>query len=396
MNLNLIQKIKNLEERIKELEDNNMTQKINNFENQISNQIEIINNLGEKTNNFEKEFLIQNKLVETYSSKIKERIDNLEKNKINEINGTIYNLLNYHVMKKYLYYVNSFSNHINGVISVKTFPSGNIVSTSRDRAIIIYDKYMNIIQKIQNAHSNYIQNLDIKDENNFVSSSWDNSIKTWIKVDGVFKVNKVINNAHSKYIIAAIYNSKGNIISCSFDYTIKIWEENEKGYQNIKTLKHTANVISLLLLEDKNLLISAGQDGTRFWDLNNNYEQIKYFNDTKTDWHNALGRIDDDRIVVRDKNSYNLKVISISQKNVIKQISLDFDFIGILSIKKKGIFMVGGVGQTIKIFRSDNYALHQKINNAHSNKIIGFAELQNDLVASYSDDNLIKIWSFIS
>ena len=40
--------------------------------------------------------------------------------------------------------------------SVSTFPSGNIISTSDDKSIIIYDIFFNILQYIQNAHDDFI------------------------------------------------------------------------------------------------------------------------------------------------------------------------------------------------------------------------------------------------
>ncbi len=39
---------------------------------------------------------------------------------------------------------------------------------------------MNIFQYIENPHSDYIKNIQIKDENNFIRNS-SKDIKTWIK-----------------------------------------------------------------------------------------------------------------------------------------------------------------------------------------------------------------------
>ncbi len=36
--------------------------------------------------------------------------------------------------------------------------------------------------EIPNAHNNFINYVYVKDENNFVTCSWDNNIKTWIKI----------------------------------------------------------------------------------------------------------------------------------------------------------------------------------------------------------------------
>ena len=79
-----------------------------------------------------------------------------------------------------------------------------------------------------------------------------------------------------------------------------------------KTINHLNKLNSILLIEDKNILISSG-NGTKFFDLNN-YQLIISFNDTFCRWNNAIERLDNDTIIVQGYNSNNLKIISISQK----------------------------------------------------------------------------------
>ena len=59
--------------------------------------------------------------------------------------------------------------HKKWVCSMNIFPSGNLISVSRDKSIKIYNKNLEIIQDIQNAHDNDINYVEIIDENNFVS-----------------------------------------------------------------------------------------------------------------------------------------------------------------------------------------------------------------------------------
>ena len=133
--------------------------------------------------------------------------------------------------------INSIHSHKDGITSVSTFPSGNIISTSNDKSIIIYDILFNILQYIQNAHDDYINYVEIKDENNFITCSDDKSIILWIKNNNEFKINKIIKNAHDNIIRKVIYCKNDNLISCSYK-TIKIWKENN-NYENIKILKHS-------------------------------------------------------------------------------------------------------------------------------------------------------------
>ncbi len=195
----------------------------------------------------------------------------------------------------------------------------------------------------------------------------------------------------------AIYCLNGNLISCSWDKKIKIWKENNNNnYDNIKILTHSKWINSILLLEDKNILISSGLDGTKFWNLNeiNNINCIKHFEDTFSGWHGSLCRLDEDRIIVQGKVTTSLKVISILNLRIIKEINNPFQCDAITLIKDKGIFIVGGVSKDIRIYRNDNYECIQIIQNAHDDEINGFIELKDYSIASFSKDKRIKIWCF--
>ena len=172
---------------------------------------------------------------------------------------------------------------------------------------------------------------------------------------------------------------------------------NNNNYDNIKILTHSNSVWSILYLEDKNILISSGLDGTKFWNLNknkNNYNNInciKYFEDVECGSRNALCRLDEDRIIV----GYNsLKIISILNKIIIKEINIPFRCFGIGLIDDKGIFLIGGESKDIRVYRNDNYECIQIIQNAHDDIILGFIELKDCSIASFSNDKRIKIWCF--
>ena len=68
--------------------------------------------------------------------------------------------------------------------------------------------------------------------------------------------------------------------------------------------------------------------------------------------------------------------------------------LGITLIEDKGIFLVGGGSNDIRIYRNDNYECIQVIKDAHTHDIIGFFELKDGSIASFSKDETIKIWSF--
>ena len=292
-----------------------------------------------------------------------------------------------------IYYkqINSIIPHKKSISSLSIFPLGNIISVSFDKSIKIFDNNLNIIQTILNAHDNCIIYVCIKDENNFVTSSYKN-IKTWIKNKGDdFSLNQTINNAHDDWINKIIYYLNENLISCSHDKKIKIWEKDNNKYQCITILTHNNWVYSILLLKDINILISSGLDRIKFWNLNNfeniiNLKAICYNS-------NALKRIDKERIIIGGKYDGIIKIISIKEKKIVKEIKNKFKCFGICIFQEKGIFLIGGRSEEIKIYKIDNYECIKIIENAHNDIILGINKLKNHLIASYGEDRTIKIWS---
>ncbi len=281
--------------------------------------------------------------------------------------------------------------HDKYISSLASFPSGNFLSVSGDKSLKIFDINLNLIQHIKEAHDACIQNVWIKDENNFATCSLDKSIITWIKKDKFVK-NLRIENAHKEIINSIIYCPNGNIISCSWDKTIKIWNDNKTNFELIKTLSHVNWIFSILLVENKKILISSGSDGTKFWNYEN-YQLIKEITEVQCSGKNALKLFDDNHIIIASKDG-KVKIISISDKKVTKNIDVKISCYTICVIPKKQIMLLGGDDCNIKIFSCDSYECIQEIKGAHTDSILCLIELKNETIASSSEDNMIKIWSF--
>ena len=363
--------------------------------------------LEEKIVIIENEKNIKNKSIMSISIN-EEIIPKTNEEKINEIENKLNKLdlfkysnkiqLTHSNLKK----INSIYPHYSAIKEIAVFPSGNIISVSNDKYINIYDKNLTIIQTISNAHNDYINDVYVKDENNFVTCSSDKTIKTWIKkyskgyvyTANIFTLNQKIENAHNDRITKVIFCLNGNLISCSWDKTIKIWEEDKENiFKCKKILKHSKWISSLLLLEDKNLLISSGKDGTKFWNLND-YTCINHIQETFCEISNSLKRLNEDKIIIGGNNDGIIKVISIKDKRIIKEIKNEFKCLGICVVENKGIFLIGGESNDIKVYRSDNFNCIQILKDAHKDFINGLTQLKDCSIASYGADKSIKIWSF--
>ena len=95
--------------------------------------------------------------------------------------------------------------------------------------------------------------------------------------------------------------SNGNLISCSKDKTVKIWVKINDNYQLTTIINHINKVHSILLLEDKKILISSGKFGTNFYDINF-YNCIISVDETYCSFPNALIRCYNDYIIVKKKS----------------------------------------------------------------------------------------------
>ena len=325
--------------------------------------------------------LIKDKKIEIKKKKIDLKLILIsEIQKINNLELFIY--------KKFQKII-SIKVHENNINSVSTFPNGNIISVSADKSIKIYDKInYTIIQNIIDAHQDRIVYVDIIDDNNFITCSSDKSIKTWNKNNqNIFYNNKSILNAHEDIITKLLHYQTNKIISCSWDHYIKIWEEKDNNYIMKNTFKDENVICCILLLYDKNYLISGGEDGIKFWNLIN-FKVIVSFKNTFCGCWNSLSIINEDYILTDGQN--DIKIISISQKAIIKSIFLNFDIISSIYIKDRKIILIGNEDKII-IMGADNFEIIQTYNNYLNNK--GMIQLNDGSIATFGNDKTIKIWN---
>lgn len=271
--------------------------------------------------------------------------------------------------------------------SMSIFPSGNLLSISGVNSIKIYDINFNLLQNIIPKNREWICYSDIKDENNFLVSS-DKNIVLYTKNEGKFTMNKIIKTNHKNIVLKVSFLPNGNILSASVDNTIKIYEEkDDKEYQNVITIVNLKIIRSFMLLEDKKILVTSGDDGTKFWNYNN-YEEIYSFNNVICGFWNSIIRIDDNKILIGGKSSFN--IILLNEKKII-EIQNKFYCNGICYIKNKDILIVVG-GIDIKIYNNKNYQCLRSIQDISITSNNGVIQLKNGLIVTYTAIGIIKIW----
>lgn len=287
--------------------------------------------------------------------------------------------------------------HASRIYRVAFFPSNKFVSICNDHSIKIWDENYKCIQIIVNAHDDIINYVTIKDEDNFVTCSADKSIRFWKKTkNNEFILNVKLLNAHKKNIGKIIYSDQRDIyITCSLDNSVKIWVKQNDSYQCTTQLSHLSYVRALLIMEDKNILVTSGWDGTRFWDLYY-FHHLDFFNNVEAGFTgDTVARIDEDKFVFGGTVEQVIKIFSFKKKKIIHEIQNDFEVFGIQTLNK--YFLICGWSNDFKVFRNDNFNCVQIVKDAHFDNIKGF-NISNDkrykLIVSYSYDGDIKFWAY--
>ncbi len=355
----------------------------------IKNLIDIFRTLIQKENL--KIFQIQANLKLIFFLSFKEQIE-LNLLNLNQVNNNIeQNKQNQKLKLKLMKTINISDSKIR---ILQTFPSGNILLTLCDRTIKIYNQNLNNIETIENCHENCISSISIIDENNFISSSYDKSIKFWKKKENKFTEIYVIQNAHNDWINKVLYLSYNNIISCGSDSIIKIWEKTiNNNFQCISILNHSDSLTSILFLKDKHILISCGWDGTKIWNYNN-LNLLKYIKGCICYYSgNSIGRINEDKIIIAGTFNGIMKIISIKEKKVIKEINNGFHCNFVYINENKKIFITGGACNSLKIYRNDIFECIQIINYKSGIEAIGIVQFKNQTIASFTFEGDVQIWT---
>lgn len=303
--------------------------------------------------------------------------------------------------------------------------SGHLCSCSGDKTINIYskDNNYNIILKIITCHTDFILYILELYDSIIASSSSDGTIKFW-------KLNYLnINvNDNTYYLIETIYAhesdvwkilfipQKSQLISCSSDTFIKIWDLNiNKNYndnkykidffQNKVLEDHLYWVSSIINVTNNskniNYLVSGSGDNTiKFYNVLQNYTFIHSMNKVICCQQGTLIKYTNKRFIIGGGRGILFYVVNFIHFQVESKIFGGNEEINTIlflkknTYRKKNGFLLGG--RELKIHFVDDFEYKDKIvkENAHEKYIYCLIQLNDNLIASSSYDNAIKIWKY--
>jgi WD40 repeat protein len=273
----------------------------------------------------------------------------------------------------------------------------NLVTTSTDNSMIIYEKKLgkdnkitfNILKKeidkkiIGTALLNFSPSL-------FVVGYDEGLIKIWKNED--FEVDKIF-TGHTNQIRKIIKQDDNTIISCSDDTTIRAWSLDSYEADCSYTLTgHEDKINDILLLDlyDNNTLLSVSDDKSiRLWNL----EMKECQNTIKSeDIQTCIGRLSNGKFMVGGEDGV-VTVFNIEGLMPILSINAHSEPVEFLYESPfTGDIITGSQDNLVKIFKVDSGTC-VKILEGHKNTILNVIQLNENNILTASVDKTIKIWT---
>jgi len=286
------------------------------------------------------------------------------------------------------------------------FPNGNIIEIIKYKItkITIRDNNNALLQEIKDDSINDILSLSIKDNDNFITYSYNCKIKIWSKENNKFRlVDEIEEYKHKfKYEVYKINNIKflkdGKIISI-FSGSIKIYNK-KKSYKyqlmlsiNIYTsaFKIRKNIISILEHKVSNNYYDYYDKNRKiqYFFVFCNLKNYKFLDKFKYENSHSVIKFDylDNNRIIIFTNGPNIEVLSLETKKIIKVIEnqsgceLEGDLI---VVQKKHLFLIGGYN--INVYNSVNYELIETVRPPFPN------DYDIKIFIPYNEEEIGIIW----
>ena len=332
----------------------------------------------------------------------------------------------------------------NSLIKLK---SDNLCSCSGDKSINIYsnDNNFNVILTIPSCHDDFI--LYILEIYNFViaSCSSDGNMKLWKII-----LNSNIQNENSYYLLKTVkahfldvwkivfIEERNQIVSCGSDSLIKVWDinlvktgkiednknidiNNYSNNNNPNSNKEKKDIINvelnkeikshkywiLTMIQAKNnkknvnyLISNSGDSTIKFFDINQNYNLIHSMNNHICCKPGAMANYNEEKFLIGGPRGIFFYIINFLNFQIEAKIYEGVDEIATILVLKKnnfihnGGFLIGGKKKCFYYFSEYLYEWKGIKNKAHKDFIYCLIQLNDNLLASSSYGNDIKIWKY--
>ena len=355
-------------------------------ENQNNLNYNIIGNLKDFENKFD-----------SNQSKIYERVYEESDNYISFIKSSM-NIISNPFKKNF----KQLEEHTDYISYIDKLQDGRLVSCSFDNSLNIYNNDTYELQLSIEKHTDYIRSFtQIKDGRIITCSSDNTMLIIRLIEEDKYKIEQIL-RGHTNEVCKIIEIKENELISISSDNTMKIWKLNrEKKFQSIKNINFQNSndyCIDILKLNKNEFVTSSSDDMCiKFWN-SNFYTYITTINNIETNYgYKIMCLLGNDILCIGGSQSQGFYLIQILTHQLIKNI------IGpkrVYCIHKcfDGLLLCAIIDKhknhNLIKYKYENQNLIKIIEkkNAHDEDIYSCVELNEDIIASGGEDNLIKLW----
>ena len=304
--------------------------------------------------------------------------------------------------------------------------TNNLCSCSGDKSINIYsnDNNFSAILTLTSCHEDFILYITEIYDSIIASSASDGTIKFW-------KIFLISNNPKKNhyYLIQTIkghesdvwkilfISERNQLISCGSDALIKVWninyiqKQNDNdadviNYEEFKTLtEHKYWISSIIQVKNNekniNYLVSgSGDTSIKFYNINSDYFFIHSIYRVLCCQQGTLVNYNNTKFLIGGGRGIFFYIVNFIHFQVETRIyggNEEINTILVLQNNKfirNGGFLVGGKECLFYYIYENTYA-HKKVKKkAHEKYIYCLVQLGDNLIASSSYDNVIKIWKY--
>jgi len=284
--------------------------------------------------------------------------------------------------------LNTLNNHKDVVYCLTLLNDGRLVSGSRDKSIIIYNKQNYKPDIIIKEHKDSI-NFLIQLKNGLLSScSVDKSIMLFNIKENKYEIIQIL-NLHSKSVNIILELFNNSFVSGSDDKTIIFYYKDNIKYKKDYSIS-TSDLVNNIIQTKKNEIVYSTYDNKiNFFDLNKriNISTIENISFSI----NSFCMITNNLLLVPGRNM--ISIINVNEYKKIKQIDIDNVgyIIGVCMLNSNLIITGGKILMEWKV-EKDNLILISKKEQVDNHYITVILNLNNNHIATASYDKTINIW----
>ena len=307
-----------------------------------------------------------------------------------------------------LTHIKTINSQNSGIYHLSILQNGDLVSSSSDGDLTIYDQKTFNIKLTLNEHYTALYYFTQLKNGNIITCSGDKTMKI-IELN-TYNNNKDNNNNNNIYYkviqilncdspVYKVIEYKNNLVSVCNKGIMQEWRKNNLKYYNVTNIiiQKINSSCNILKISNNEIVTSSREDKVlKFWDFQ--YKNIFTINNIETQWASGcICMLNSEILCVATSYSKGFYLIEISSHQIINKINGPRFVYSIIKCFDD-YFLTAVIGKDYD--NSINKYKYEKgklilINenlNVHDGSIHTLAQLENGLIASGSNDRCLKIW----